>query len=203
VGAAGTTLVVRTSLPARTLMELTELARREPGKYSYATGSTGGTAHLAALLYQQVADIRLLHVPYAGAGQAMNDLAGGHVDMTFSALNAVSALVDAGKVRILATSAAERLSGAPEVPTFAEAGLPGVVVSAFWGVYAPAGTPAATVTRINAALVGATSTPAVMQELERRGIKPVSNTPAEHARILRDEFAKWGEVIRRAGIPRE
>jgi len=200
VAGAPTTLVVRAGLLARTLAEVVALAKARPGAISYATGSVGGTAHLAALLFEETAEIKLNHVPYAGAGQAMNDLVGGHIDITFSALNAVRGLVEDGKVRAIATTAAERLPAMPSLPTFRESGLPAVVVSANWGLYAPAGTPAPVVAKLNAAFRAATSAPDMRAELERRGYVAISNTPEEHARILREEYEKWGAIIRRAGI---
>jgi tripartite-type tricarboxylate transporter receptor subunit TctC len=200
VAGAPTTLVVRSGLPARTLAEVVALAKARPGALSYATGSVGGTAHLAALLFEEAAGIKLNHVPYAGAGQAMNDLVGGHIDITFSALNAVRGLVDDGKVRAIATTAADRLPAMPSLPTFRESGLPEVVVSAHWGIYTAAGTPAPVVAKLNAAFRAATESPEIRAELERRGYVAISNTPEEHARILREEFEKWGAIIRRAGI---
>jgi len=186
-------------LPARNLQEFIALARAQPGQISYATGSIGGTAHLAALLLQESAQIRLNFIPYAGAGQAANDLVAGHLDVNFSALNAVLGLMQAGNIRALATSAAERQSLAPEVPTFREQGLPDVVVSAHWGLYAPNGTPAPAIQTLSDAFRRAANEDPVRAELVRRGYGLVNADPAEHTRILREEFEKWGGVMRRAG----
>jgi tripartite-type tricarboxylate transporter receptor subunit TctC len=196
---APTTLVVRASLPARSLQDVIALAKAQPGRLSYATGSIGGTAHLAALLFQEEAGISLLHAPYSGAGQAMTDLVGGHLDITFSALAAVTGLVEAGSVRAIATSGAERVPIAPDLPTFRESGLPNVVVSAHWGLYAPAGTPAPIIERLSAAAVAAVREPAITAELERRGYVIVGGSAADQARILREEHDKWGAVMRRTG----
>ena len=198
--AGPTTLVVRSSMTARTLQDIIEMARAEPGRLTYATGSIGGTAHLAALLLQEEAGIRLTHVPYAGAGQAMNDLVGGHLDITFSALSAVQGLVAAGSVRAIATSGAQRLAVAPDLPTFRESGLPGVVVSAHWGFYATGGTPAPILGQLTAAFVAAVQEPATRSELERRGYVVLGTDAEEQARILREEHDKWGGVMRRAGV---
>lgn len=198
-----TTLIVRNSLPARTLQDVVALARAEPGKLSYATGSIGGTAHLAALLFQEDAKIRLLHVPYAGAGQAVNDLVAGHLDITFSAISAVQGLVEAGQLRAIATTGAERLSVAPDLPTFRESGLPGVVVAAHWGFYVTAGTPMPVLAKLSAAIREAVQVPAAKTELERRGYVILSTTAEEQARILREEYEKWGGVMRRAGGQRD
>ena len=199
IAAAPTTLVVRRNLPSQNLQAFIALARAEPGRISYATGSIGGTAHLAALLLQEAAGIRLNHVPYAGAGQAANDLVAGHLDANFSALNAVLGLIEAGTIRALATSGAERQAMAPSIPTFRESGLPEVVVAAHWGLYAPAGTPAAMAETLGDAFLRATRHDAVRPELERRGYALVNADAAQHARILREEFEKWGGVMRRAG----
>jgi tripartite-type tricarboxylate transporter receptor subunit TctC len=202
VAGGPTTLVVRSSMAARTLQDVIALAKASPGRLTYATGSIGGTAHLAALLFQEEAGISMTHVPYAGAGQAMTDLVGGHLDITFSALSAVQGLVDAGSVRAIVTSGAERLPVAPNLPTFRESGLPGVVVSAHWGFYATGGTPAPIVERLNAAFVAAVRDTAIRTELERRGYVILGTTASEQAQILRDEYEKWGAVMRRAGGPR-
>ncbi len=199
IAAAPTTLVVRRELPAQSLQEFIALARSRPGQISYATGSIGGTAHLAALLLQESAQIRLNFIPYAGAGQAANDLVAGHLDVNFSALNAVLGLMQAGNIRALATSGAERQSLAPEVPTFREQGLPDVVVSAHWGLYAPTGTPVPAIQTLSDAFRRAANEEPVKAELVRRGYTVLNADAAEHARILREEFEKWGGVMRRAG----
>lgn len=199
IAGAPTTLVVRRELPAQTLQEFIALARAQPGRITYATGSIGGTAHLAALLLQEAARIQLNFIPYAGAGQAANDLVAGHLDVNFSALNAVRGLIEAGTIRALATSGAERQALAPQIPTFRESGLPDVVVSAHWGLYAPAGTPAAVGTAIGDAYRRAIHEDGPRAEVQRRGYHLVNADPAEHARILREEYEKWGAIMRRAG----
>lgn len=199
IAGAPTTLVVRAGLPAQTLQEFIALARSQPGRITFATGSIGGTAHLAALLLQESAGIQMTFVPYAGAGQAANDLVAGHLDVNFSALNAVLGLIQAGTIRALATSGAERQRLAPQIPTFRESGLPDVVVSAHWGLYAPAGTPPALVQTIGEAFRRATHEDGPRAELERRGYHLVNADPTEHARILREEYEKWGAIMRRAG----
>lgn len=199
--AGPTTLVLRRSITARSLGDVAALARAEPGRLTYATGSIGGTGRLAALLLQE-AGIRLTHVPYAGAGQAMNDLVSGHLDITFSTLSAVRGLLDAGSVRAIATSGAERLPVAPDLPTFRESGLPGVVVSAHWGFYATGGTAAPILDRLTVAFVAAVQDPATRAELQRRGYVVLGTNAGEQARILREEHEKWGGVVRRAGAGR-
>ncbi len=199
IAGAPTTLVVRRELPAADLQGFLALARAQPGRISYATGSIGGTAHLAALLLQEAAGITLNFIPYAGAGQAANDLVAGHLDANFSALNAVRGLIEAGTIRALATSGAERQQLAPTIPTFRESGLSDVVVSAHWGLYAPAGTPPNIVQSIGEAYRRAVHEAGPRAELERRGYHLVNADPTEHARILREEFEKWGAIMRRAG----
>ncbi|WP_187830130.1 Bug family tripartite tricarboxylate transporter substrate binding protein [Siccirubricoccus phaeus] len=199
VASAPTTLVVRASLPAKTLPEFIALAKAEPGRITYATGSIGGTAHLAALLLQEQAGIRMNFVPYSGAGQAANDLVAGHLDVNFSALNAILGLMQAGTIRALATSGAERQALAPELPTFRESGLPNVVVAAHWGFYAPAGLAPEQVEKIGGAFLQAAREEPLKAELTRRGYAQVQADAPAHARILREEYEKWGGVMRRAG----
>ncbi len=203
IASAPTTLVVRANLPARDLAEFIALAKAQPEKISYATGSIGGTAHLAALLLQEKAGIRLNFVPYSGAGQAATDLVAGHLDVNFSALQAVLGLIRGGQIRALATSGAERQAMAPEIPTFRESGLPDVVVAAHWGLYAPAGTPPALAQGFGAAWLRAIAEPAVRAEVEKRGYALVNADAARTAEIVREEYQKWGDVMRRAGaVPR-
>lgn len=199
IASAPTTLVVRANLPAQDLAGFIALAKAQPEKISYATGSIGGTAHLAALLLQEKAGIRLNFIPYSGAGQAATDLVAGHLDVNFSALQAVIGLIRGGQIRALATSGAERQALAPEIPTFRESGLPDVVVAAHWGLYAPAGTPPALVQAIGGAYLRAIAEDAVRAEVEKRGYALVNADAARHARILREEYETWGAVMRRAG----
>ncbi len=199
IASAPTTLVVRANLPAQDLAGFIALAKAQPEKISYATGSIGGTAHLAALLLQEKAGIRLNFVPYSGAGQAATDLVAGHLDANFSALQAVLGLIRGGQIRALATSGAERQAMAPEIPTFRESGLPDVVVAAHWGLYAPAGTAPAWVTAVGDAYRRAIAEPAIRAAVEKRGYALVDADAARHAQILREEWEKWGGVMRRSG----
>jgi len=200
IASAPTTLVVRSGLPARDLEGFIALAKAQPERISYATGSIGGTAHLAALLLQEQAGIKLNFVPYSGAGQAATDLVAGHLDANFSALQAVLGLIRGGQIRAIATSGPERQAMAPEIPTFRESGLPALVVVAHWGIYAPAGTPAGAVQAIGAAYRRAIAEDAVRAEVERRGYALVDADATRHAAILREEWEKWGGVMRRAGV---
>lgn len=195
---APTTLVVRSTLKAQTVKDVIELARAEPGKLTFGTGSLGGTAHLAGLLMQEAAGIRMTHVPYAGAGQAMNDLLGGHLDTTFSAYAAVQGMIETKKVQAIATTGAERLTIAPDIPTFRESGLPQVVVAAYWCFYAPAGVDASLAKSLSETLMRATMDEKVKAELRKRGYVPVGANAEKHAEILREEYEKWGGVMRRA-----
>lgn len=192
-----TTLVVRASLNARTVKDVVELAKAEPGKLSYGTGSIGGTAHLAALLLQEVAGIRLNHVPYAGAGQAMNDLLGGHIDITFAAYAAVEGAIESKLVIPIATTGAERNPSAPELPTFVESGLP-IVVLSHWGFYGPAGLDPTIVETLSGAIQRAAQDEKVKSDLIRLGYVPLGTNAARHAEILREEYEKWGGVMRRS-----
>jgi len=196
---APTTLIIGSALPARTLQDVIARARAEPGRLTYATGSLGGTAHLAGLLMQEAAGIRMTHAPYAGAGQALNDLVAGHLHMTFSAYAAVQGLLEGGRLHAIATTGAERLSIAPNLPTFRESGLPDVVVAAHWCFYGPAGMEAPLAETLGSTLIRATLHDTTKAELERRGYVMVGANATAHARILREEYEKWGGVMRRAG----
>jgi tripartite-type tricarboxylate transporter receptor subunit TctC len=197
---APTTLVARTSLNARTVKDVVDLARAQPGKLTFGTGSIGGTAHLAGLLMQEAADIRMTHVPYTGAGQAMNDLLGGHIDTTFTAYAALHGMIETKMVQAIATTGIERHPLAPNLPTFAESGYPGVVVITHWCFYAPTGVEAAVADSLGSALIRAVLDDKVKVELEKQGYVPVGADAAKHAEILREEYEKWGGIMRRASI---
>ena len=199
VAGAPTTLIVNASLPANNVKEVIALAKAKPGELTYSAGSIGGTAHLAGVLFEEVAGVKMNFIPYDGAGRALNDLLGGHLDITYSAINAVKGHLEAGKLKAIASSGAERLPAAPNVPTFKEQGID-VVVSANWGVYAPAGTAPDVIAKLNDAFVRAVKTPEVAKELESRGYVVLGTTPEQHAKTLREEVDRWGALIRRAGI---
>ncbi|MCR5868114.1 tripartite tricarboxylate transporter substrate binding protein [Aquincola sp. J276] len=193
-------LVVPASAPYKTLKELVDHAKANPGKLNYASYGAGGTAHLAAELLRREAGIDWVHVPYKGGAPAITDLLAGQVSAYFA--NPVSGLsyVKAGRLRALATTGPQRMAALPEVPTFKESGYPNFEVLEWNGFFAPAGTPPAVIDRLSAAVRDATRTPEVQQRLAALGIEPVGSTPKEFATFLQGQISRWGALVKAANI---
>ena len=196
-------LVVGPKLPVQTAQEFVSYVQAHPGTVSYASQGNGTTSHLTAKLFESVAHAAMIHVPYRGDTPALTDLVGGQVDAFFTNLSAAMPLYKAGKVRILAVADARRAASLPAVPTFAEIGLPQMQAVTWYAVVAPPGTPADTVKAVNAALVAAIAEPEVRQRFAELGLTPVGSPPEQAARFIRDETARWREVIRRARVTLE
>jgi len=196
-------LVAHPSLPARSLQELIQLARAKPGQLSYASNGTGTSAHMAGELLQRAAGIQVLHVPYKGAGIAVNDVLGGHVQLLFGAVATTLPQVQAGKLRALAVTGAQRSPAAPGVPTVAESGFSGFEVVQWFGAFAPAGTPRAIIVNVNAELNRAMALPDVQESFARQGFETRPGTPEKFAAYVKSELAKWSKVIREAGVRAE
>jgi tripartite-type tricarboxylate transporter receptor subunit TctC len=193
-------VVVHPSVPAKNLLELIALIRSNPDKYRYASGGQGGSTHLAGALIANTAKVRMLHVPYKGGGFAVNGLVGGEVHLM--AVNMISAKqhVPSGRLRALAVAAPKRSQHMPEVPTTAEAGLPGAEASQWYGVFAPAGVPAAILKRLHDELVKATARPDVRSMLAAQGADAVAETPDELSAFVREDVRINRETAREAGI---
>lgn len=198
-----TALVVHPSLPANNVREFIAIARARPGEINYSTAGRGTVGHLAAELLSSMAKIKMVHVPYKGTGQAMVDLVAGHVQMQFPSMPAAIQHVRTGRLRMIAQTGQQRSAAAPDVPTMAESGLPGFVVSSGFGMFAPAGTPRAIIDRIHFALVKALNDPAVKENLAKQGAEVVASTPEEYDQFNRAKIAKWIKVAREAGITPE
>jgi len=196
-------LVAHPSLQAKTLQEFVALAKQQPGALNYASGGIGSSTHLGGELLKFVAGIDVKHVPYKGTGPAMNDLVGGHVQVMFSGISSARPYLDAGTLRALAVTGDTRNAAVPEVPTFAEAGLPGVTASTYWGVLAPKGTPQEIVDRLSAEFAKAVRDPAVVKRIGELGYLPIGGGPADYADNIKSEIAKWAPVIKAAGIKAE
>jgi tripartite-type tricarboxylate transporter receptor subunit TctC len=194
-----TVLAVHASLGLNSVQELLAMARARPGQISFASQGNGTYVHLAGELFKTVARVDLKHVPY-GSQSPFPDLAGGHVQAMFTGIAPLFPSVKSGKVKILAVSAVQRVSVINDVPTFAEAGLPEYEASAWNGLIAPRGTPAAIVARLNAEAAKAVNHPEVKERMLRFGGLPVGGTSEEFAIFLRAERAKWGKLIREAGL---
>lgn len=192
-------LAVNPSVPAKDLKELLALAKARPGALSYASGGNGSSQHLAGELLKTLAGVDFLHVPYKGITQGVNDVVGGQVSMTFD-LATVMPHVKAGKLRPIAVANRARAAALPDVPTIAEAGVPGYEASAWYGLFAPAGTPAAVVARLHAEAAKALQRPDVRERLLGLGAEAGGNSPGEFAAFIAAETAKWSHVVRQANI---
>ncbi|MBI4195589.1 MAG: tripartite tricarboxylate transporter substrate binding protein [Betaproteobacteria bacterium] len=202
VGHAPNVLVVHPSVPAKSVRELIALAKKQPDALAFASNGAGTLSHLTGELFMQRAGIRMLHVPYKGAAPAVIDTIAGNVSVLFAAYPSVSAQERAGKLKALAVTSAKRVAIAPQLPTVAEAALPGFESSQWWGLYGPAGMPAGIVTRLNTELNKIFRTPEIRQRLAADGAEPAGGTPAGLAAYHRADYDKWGKVIGAAGLRR-
>src|SRR6266545_5991607 len=193
-------IVTHPSVPANTLTEFIQLAKTRPGGMNFGSGGSGTSNHLAGELFNIVAGVKLVHVPYKGVNLAMNDVLSGQIHLVVIGVPAAAPHIKAGKLRALALVAPQRSPALPEVPTVAEAGLPNFEVTTWYGVLAPAGTPGPVVTRLNAELVKIMHAPELKERLAAMATEPRTSTPEEFAAYLKQEIAKWAEVVRRAGL---
>jgi tripartite-type tricarboxylate transporter receptor subunit TctC len=193
-------LIVPANSPFKSVGELIAKAKAEPGKINFASGGSGTVQRLASELFRQKLGLDMVHVPYKSGGPAIADTMGGQVDFMFSTIAASYPLVASGKLRALAVSAPERSKRLPDVPTVAEAAIPGYEASEWTGMFVPAGTPAPIAAQLQKALVEVLQEDEVKQRLADLGAQPIGSTPAEFAAFLKKEDAKWGEVVRKGHI---
>lgn len=198
LASAPNVVLVHPSLPVKTIGDFIRLARRHPGELSYASSGNGSSTHLAAELFKMLAKVGLLHVPYKGGGPALTDLLAGQVSMYIGSLPASLPHVRSGRLRGLAVTSAERVKALPGTPTVIEAGVRGYEYVGWYGLLAPAGTPAAVIERLNAAVNAILRQPAVADKLAATGAEPVGGTPAQFAEHIRREIAKWAGVVKHA-----
>jgi len=196
-------LAVHPGVPANTLGELLKLARDKPGQLNYGSPGTGTPPHMAAELLSRMAKVDVARIPYTGPPAAMTDLLAGRLTYTFGAFGFQSPYVKTGKLRALAVTSAKRIEALPDVPTIAESGLPGFEYSAWQGVAAPAGTPKNIIERLHAEIVRILRTPQAREYFAAEGREAVGNTPDRFIAYIRTEHAKWGAIIREAGIRAE
>ena len=196
-------LVLHPSVPATSVRELVAHAKANPGKLTYATTGAGSSPHLCAELFSTLAGIKMLHVPYKGAAPATTDLLGGQVALTFSNPTSVIPHIATGRIRGLAVTGARRFSQLPALPTMIEAGYPDFDLTAWYGVMVPRGTPPEIINRLNGAVVKVLQVPAVRELLEKQGLEPQASTPAELAKELRDDVAKFAKLLKDAGVQPE
>jgi tripartite-type tricarboxylate transporter receptor subunit TctC len=192
-------VVTQVAHPA-TLREFIAAAKAKPGVMNFGSGGSGTSNHLAGELFNILAGTNLTHVPYKGVNLAMQDVMAGRIDLVVIGVPAAAPHVKAGKLHALAVIAPQRLPALPDVPTVAEAGLPGFEVTTWYGILAPAGTPRPIIARLNAELVKAMHSPEMKERLAGIGTEPVTNTPEEFAAYIHAEIAKWGDVIRKANL---
>ena len=196
-------LVVHPSVVVKSLQELIGFAKARPGQLTYASFGNGSSAHLAGELFKSMARIDVLHVPYKGGAPAVSDLIGGQVSMMFNSLPAVVPQVKAGRLRGIAIASLQRANAAAEVPTFAEAGLPGVEAGSWYGVFAPARTPAAVVAKLHSGIAAVLKLPDVQQRLTAEGAVAIGNSPEQFAAQIKGDIAKWGKVVQESGLQTE
>ena len=203
VGAVRNVLVVHPSVPAKTVKELVQLARKNPGKLNYGSGGIGTTTHLAPELLKSLEKINIVHIPYKGSGLALIGLASGQVDMEILAVPAAVGQINAGRVRALAVLSPQRATQLPNVPTAKESGYPDFDISVWYGILAPTGTPREIISRLNAELNKVVSAPDMKEKFLVNGVDPLGGTPEQFAEFIRSESLRFGKVIKEAGIRAE
>jgi tripartite-type tricarboxylate transporter receptor subunit TctC len=199
VAAVPNMLVLHPSVPAKSVKELIALLKAQPGKFSFASSGNGTSIHLSAELFRTMAGVQMLHVPYKGSAPALTDLAGGQVQMMFDNMPSALPLVKGGKLHAIAVTTSKRSPAMPELPTIAEAGLPGYEASAWFGILAPAGTPRDIVMKLNAAIVKALATPELKERLASQGAEAIGDTPEQFAAHIQAELVKWAKVVKDSG----
>ena len=193
-------LVVNPALPVRSVAEFIAYARANPGRIAYASSSQGGAPHLAGELFKLMTGADLVHVPYRGSGPAGQDLIAGTVQAMFDSVPASAGAVRDGRLRALAVTTRNRIAPFPDLPTIAEAGVPGYEISTWYGIWAPARTPPAIIARLQQAVATAARSPETRARFDALGAEPVADSPEDYARFVRAEYDRWGKLVRDARI---
>jgi len=196
-------LVVRPNFPAKDLAELIAIAKAKPNEIAYGSSGNGTSAHLAGAMFASRADIRVTHVPYRGAGPALQDLLGGQIHYMFLDMSSALSLIQAGKLRPLAVAPARRFQGLPDVPTLAEQGFPGFDIRAWYGLLVRTGTPPATIERLHTEVKTAPDSREVRELFKAQGIEPGGMPPAEFQQLIKTDLAQWKRTIEQLGIKLE
>ena len=196
-------VVVNPGVPARSVKDLIALAKARPGQLNFGSSGTGGSNHLAGELFNAMAGVKIVHIPYKGNAPALIDLAGGHVDLIFNGLTSALPLIKGGKLRALAVTSLQRSAALPDAPTLDEVALKGFVAVAWNGFGAPANTPRDVIAKINTDVIRIVSSPELKERLKAEGSDPVGSTTGQYAAFLRDEIAKWAKVIKFARVKAE
>jgi tripartite-type tricarboxylate transporter receptor subunit TctC len=192
-------LVAHPSVPAKTVRELIELAKSQPGRLNYASGGSGSAPHLIGEMFRTRARLDIVHVPYKGSTPAKIDLVAGRVQLFFTGIPPVASEIRNGTLRALGVTSAKRTATLPDVPTIAEAGVRGFDVSPWFGVLAPAKTPAAIVDRLNRLIVGVLRNPSLRERLSREGVDVVASSPKEFHALIRAEMMQWSKAVKESG----
>src|SRR3954468_4678846 len=200
LGTVQNVLVVGTSVPANNLKELIALSKANPGKLSFASPGLGSSPHIAGEMLKGATGLDMIHVAYKGTGPAVNDVMGGQVTMFFSQMSSALQLVKQGKLKAIGVASLQRHPAAPDIPTIAEQGFPGFQATAWYALFAPAGTPSDIVHKIAADTTKALQMPDVREKLSALGADAVGGTPEEFAARLKQENARWGDAIRKSGV---
>jgi len=200
VAEAPLVLAVAADSPYQTLGDFIAAAKKDPGHLNYASSGNGTVSHLATEQFQKAADIRLTHIPYKGASQGVNDLIGGQIQAYMSSIPTLIGHVKNGKLRALAVTSAARTSDMPDVPTFAESGVPGFEAVTWFGLAGPAGMPEEAVNALHAAFDKALKDETTRQQYQAQGANVLTSTPAEFGELIRRERARWGEIVKESGV---
>ena len=196
-------VMVNSALPVNSLKEFIEYAKSRPGKLTYGSAGVGHFLHIAGEAFNSAAGVQLFHVPYKGVNQALVDMLAGRLDVMIDTIVIYAPHVRSGKLRALAVAHGRRLSSVPDVPTTAEAGLPGYEFAAYFGLLAPEGTPAEIVRRLNTEVVKALAAPDLIESLAKMGLEPTPTTPEQYAALIAEEGGKWKRLVVRIGIKLE
>ncbi len=193
-------IAVHPSIPAKTVKDLVALAKARPGQLNYGSPGVGTSPHLAAELFKLVTTTRIEHIPYKGNAEAITDLLGGQISIVFTGVPPVVPLMQAGKVKLLATTGGKRIASIPELPTIAEAGYPGAAMGIWYGLVAPAATPKDILARLHQEITRIQTLPDIRERFVQLGTEPTTSTPEQFTALVRDELVKWAKVIKAAGV---
>ncbi len=193
-------LVVNSALPVKSVAELIAYALKKPGQLTYGSSGNGSSSHLSGALFENLAKVDLLHIPYKGSSLLLTDLISARVDMAFDAYAVYEEHIKSGKLRLIAITSKKRMPWLPNIPTLSESGLPNYEVANWLGVVAPSGLPSETAKGINTALIKVMGNPSLKQQLFDIGIEPTSSSPEEFTRTIQSESIKWAEIVKKANI---
>ena len=203
VGESPNALVINPRVPAKSIKELIALAKSRPGQLNYGSSGAGTTVHLSGELFSSMAGVKMVHVPYKGATEALTALLGGQLDLMFASLSSSISLIKSGRLKAFAVTGAQRSPSIPELPTMAEAALPGYAAAAWFGIVGPAGVPQPIVTLLNNATLASLNTQEVKNRLFASGVEVRTSTPEEFARLIESEMQKWAKVVKDSGAKAE